>query len=107
MLDVMEERLSGVGGNPIKQDLYLGLLSVLEDLAVFGYVTNSNVKFLIFITVEDKTIKDADVKNIFRQIHDRYIKLTMNVFYDPSAAGPITNQSFLASLDSLSFHSSS
>lgn len=34
MLDVMEERLSGVGGNPIKQDLYLGLLSVLEDLAV-------------------------------------------------------------------------
>lgn len=68
MIDVIEERMHQ------KQDLYLGLLAVVEDLAVFGYCSNTSVKFLLFVTAEDKIVKDTQVKHIFKQIHDLYVK---------------------------------
>ena len=58
-IDVMEERTAQK-----QHDMYLGLLMTLEDLAVFGYMTSSKIKFVLMISVQDVSIKDQDVKNV-------------------------------------------
>lgn len=36
----------------------------IEDLAAFGYVTDSQIKFVILVTAAEVTIKDQDVKTV-------------------------------------------
>lgn len=52
------------------QDMYLGVLFSMEDLSVYGYMTNTKVKFITVLTVPDVIIKDLDMKNVscFSQI---------------------------------------
>ncbi|KAI8893985.1 Sedlin [Globomyces pollinis-pini] len=63
-----------------KNDLYLGLLSALEDLAVFGYMSNTGIKFVLMLTMQDATIKDQDVKIVFKQLHEAYSKVSIYQF---------------------------
>ena len=81
--DIIEERVSIANKN---HELYLGLLYAMEDLAVFGYVTNTSIKFVIMAKASavDTVIKDQDIKSIFRRIHSGYLQLVMNPFYDPT-----------------------
>jgi hypothetical protein len=58
-IDVIEEKL-----NTKSTELYLGLLSSLEDMAVYGYVTDTKTKFMLQIALQDTTIKDQDVKTV-------------------------------------------
>lgn len=77
--DVVEERLNtGVKHG----DLYLGLLTSIEDCGVHGYLTNTRVKFLLILPVLESIIKDEDVKGIFARIHVAYTQLCLNPFYD-------------------------
>lgn len=46
------------------QDMYLGVLFSMEDLSVYGYMTNTKVKFITVLTVPDVIIKDLDMKNV-------------------------------------------
>jgi hypothetical protein len=48
------------------QDMYLGVLFSMEDLSVYGYMTNTKIKFIIVLTVPDVIIKDLDMKNVRR-----------------------------------------
>lgn len=36
----------------------------MEDLSVYGYMTNTKVKFITVLTVPDVIIKDLDMKNV-------------------------------------------
>lgn len=126
MLDVIEERVVGrlVCRSTDRRNLiwvYLQLLRIWQWLDVnlilgtrrrlmkFGYVTNSNVKFLLFVTVQDKIVKDGAVKAVFKQLHDLYqrfrhlliSRLTMNVFYDPTTTALIQDKTFLKGLEKL------
>lgn len=65
MLDYIEE-MKNVTDN------YLGLLSCMEDVSVYGYITNSNVKFILFC--DDLIVKHSSVKQIFNKIHTLYVK---------------------------------
>ncbi|KAF8980996.1 hypothetical protein BGZ46_003370, partial [Entomortierella lignicola] len=56
--DVMEERAAMKA-----QDMYLGALFSMEDLSVYGYMTNTKIKFITVLTVPDVIIKDLDMKN--------------------------------------------
>ncbi|KAJ3078563.1 Trafficking protein particle complex subunit 2-like protein [Quaeritorhiza haematococci] len=96
--DIIEERVNATSRH---SDLYLGLLYSMEDLAVYGYSTNTRIKFVIVTTNEDQTIKDAEMKSLFRQIHNAYVNLVTNPFFDPDSTRMITSKSFVKTMDAV------
>ncbi|KAJ3393493.1 Dynein light chain Tctex-type [Lobulomyces angularis] len=82
-------------------DLYLGLLYSMDDLAVFGYMTNTRIKFLIVLPVSDSVIKDQDMKNKFRRIHNAYIGLCHNPFFDQCDDKMINSKRFSNVIDEI------
>ncbi|KAL3900994.1 MAG: hypothetical protein SGCHY_000935 [Lobulomycetales sp.] len=77
---------------------YLGLLYSLEDLAIFGYRTNTRAKLLIVTLVSDRIIKDADVVSKFKQIHTAYVRHIANPFTKPNSLDYITSKKLDASI---------
>ncbi|BGP55650.1 hypothetical protein JCM8202_002115 [Rhodotorula sphaerocarpa] len=81
-------------------DCYLGMLYAMEDYAVYGYQTNTRVKFVLAIALADAVIRDVDVRTIFRAIHNAYIGQLSNPFaaLEVERSGgldaPITNRQF-------------
>lgn len=61
---------------------YLGFLLSMEDVGAFGYITNTKTKFIIMSGCSDKSIRDSTVMKLFTEIHDAYVKMCFNVFYD-------------------------
>ncbi|KAG2177921.1 hypothetical protein INT43_003168 [Umbelopsis isabellina] len=86
-IDVIEER---VLNNQKLTDAYLGLLYAMEDLAVYGFMTNTRVKIIIVVAVTDNIIKDADIKAVFIKVHSAYVMHVCNPFHN-------LDQNFVAS----------
>ncbi|RIA88630.1 Sedlin [Glomus cerebriforme] len=97
--DVIEER-AGIAGSETA-DTYLGLLYVMEDLAVYGYITNTKVKFVVVLLVPDTVIKNTDMKNLFKKIHNVYINQVCNPFYNLDGKKSIISKRFIASIDAI------
>ncbi|XP_024393395.1 uncharacterized protein [Physcomitrium patens] len=81
-LDVIEEKVSnskraGVNLN----ETFLGLLYPTEDYKVFGYMSNTKIKFVLVTT--DHDLRDADVRNFFRRLHGAYVDAASNPFHVP------------------------
>ncbi|KAG9289799.1 hypothetical protein G9A89_015379 [Geosiphon pyriformis] len=100
--DVIEER---VNAGPKTTDAYLGLLYAMEDLAVYGYLTNTRVKFIVVLAVPDAIIKDLDMKIIFYKIHTVYINQVCNPFYNIDGSKSIVSKRFIAAIDSIGRYS--
>ncbi|EOA81193.1 hypothetical protein ACJQWK_07457 [Exserohilum turcicum] len=98
-LDIFETRL------PHKTaDQDFGLLQAVDErLAMYGWLTNTGVKFIIVVDMEGKPanpldhkpaaavgLRDADMKPAFRALQTAYIKLLRNPFYDPDEHSPVT-----------------
>ncbi|KAI8353888.1 Sedlin [Mortierella sp. GBAus27b] len=94
--DVIEERAVSKA-----QDMYLGTLFSMEDLAVYGYMTNSKIKFITVLNMPDVTIKDLDMKNIFRRIHSAYVNHACNPFYDIDSQKMIKSKKFDEEIESI------
>ncbi|PKC16387.1 Sedlin [Rhizophagus irregularis] len=88
--DVIEERA----------DTYLGLLYAMEDLDVYGYITNTRVKFVVVLSVTD-AIKNTDMKNLFKRIHNAYINQVCNPFYNLDGKRSIVSKRFVAAIDAI------
>ncbi|XJO70625.1 hypothetical protein BDV3_000272 [Batrachochytrium dendrobatidis] len=101
--DVLEEKVAPGSKN---FDLYLGLLYIMEDLSVYGYMTNTRIKFVLMVTVADTAIKDQDIKGIFRKIHSAYVDLQLDPFWDPETSSMISNQNFIRQIDAIVMKSS-
>jgi len=107
-LDVMEEKLAslsstpgGTGAGPRAtaaataagaaggagvdlRELYLGSLYNTEDHSVYGYVTNTRVKFVLIVAAaSNMTLRDNEVRLMFRRIHSAYVDLVSSPFYTP------------------------
>ncbi|GAA6064466.1 hypothetical protein JCM10212_001815 [Sporobolomyces blumeae] len=89
-------------------EAYLGLLYAMEDYAVYGYQTNTRIKFVVVLGLADAVIRDVDVKIIFRAIHNAYIAYISNPFttaldsQNPaSLAAPIRSAKFLKAIDDI------
>ncbi|KAK9129405.1 hypothetical protein Sjap_009892 [Stephania japonica] len=105
-LDVIDERGSHVVpfayeiNNPKKtgstlNETFLGLLYPTESYKVYGYLTNTKVKFILVTT--DVDVRDADVRNVsalslrlllqyaffFRRFHSAYVDAVSNPFHVP------------------------
>lgn len=73
---------------------WLGLLYQVDDAdgqAIYGYITATNVKFLLLLSKSDKTIENA-VKDLLADIHQSYIAYVMNPF--SNTGGPIDSRRF-------------
>lgn len=73
-LEKAASRSSGV-------DLFLGILCPVEDFKVYGYVSNTDLKFLTVI--RDMPLKDNDVKVLLRRVHMLYVDAMCNPFAQP------------------------
>ncbi|XP_063218069.1 trafficking protein particle complex subunit 2-like protein [Bacillus rossius redtenbacheri] len=92
-LDVVEEKLSaaGKGGGDVRE-LYLGLLYSTEEHKIFGYVTNTKIKFIIVVESSNTLLRDNEVRMMFRKLHTLYTDVVCNPFYIPG--DPITSKHF-------------
>ncbi|KAI9199564.1 Sedlin [Polychytrium aggregatum] len=98
--DIIEERLTSAAFTK-SSDLYLGLLHSMEDLAVYGYMTNTRIKIVVIITLTDTAVKDAEMKNVLRKIHTAYVNLVSNPFYDPEGPNGICSKSFNTAINEI------
>ncbi|EEQ28480.1 hypothetical protein McanCB56680_006616 [Microsporum canis] len=80
-------------------DQDLGLLHALDErLSVYGWLTNTGIKFVIVVDQEGRTsapsvererslpvvgLRDSDLKPAFRALQTAYVKLLQNPFYNP------------------------
>uniref|UniRef100_A0A3B5L1C4 Trafficking protein particle complex subunit 2-like protein n=1 Tax=Xiphophorus couchianus TaxID=32473 RepID=A0A3B5L1C4_9TELE len=92
-LDVVEEKVSAVGKSLADQrELYLGLLYPTEDYKVYGYVTNSKVKFVIVVDSSNTSLRDNEIRSMFRKLHNSFTDVMCNSFYNPG--DPIQSKAF-------------
>ena len=64
-LDVIEEKITIVSRNPTDpRDLFLGLLYPTEDYKVYGFITNTQVKFIIITEASNVNLRDNDVRAV-------------------------------------------
>ncbi|KAL8596832.1 Trafficking protein particle complex subunit 2-like protein [Nucella lapillus] len=83
-LDVVEEKISSVGKNANDlRELYLGLLYPTEDYKVYGYVTNTKVKFVIVVESSNSSLRDNEIRTMFKRLHGAYVDMLCNPFYTP------------------------
>ncbi|ORY08925.1 Sedlin [Clohesyomyces aquaticus] len=98
-LDIFEARLPH---KTLDQDFGL-LQAVDERLAMYGWLTNTGVKFVIVVDMEGRPataldsksttavgIRDSDLKPAFRALQTAYIMLLRNPFYNPDDHSPLT-----------------
>ncbi|XP_073292785.1 uncharacterized protein [Primulina huaijiensis] len=81
-LDVVDERVNNPKkAAPTLNETFLGLLYPTENYKVYGYLTNTKVKFILVTT--DLDVRDADVRNFFRRFHTAYVDAVSNSFHVP------------------------
>ncbi|XP_063681861.1 trafficking protein particle complex subunit 2-like protein [Bolinopsis microptera] len=97
-IDVIEEKLNSTKAANDPRDLYLGQLYPNEDYRIFGYVTNTKIKFVVLESV-NHPIKDGDIRQLFSRIHSAYISLVCNPFYMPG--DPISSVPFKKTISGL------
>ena len=68
-------------GGASKHDCYLGLLYPIEELRVYGYLSNCRVKLMAVL--DDEEVKDAEMKALMRRLHALYVDTVSNPFYSP------------------------
>ncbi|OJD29972.1 sedlin [Diplodia corticola] len=98
-LDIFEARM------PHKTaDQDFGLLQAVDErLAMYGWMTNTGVKFVVVVDMEGRPatandakatsaigLRDADMKPAFKALQSAYIGLLRNPFYDPDQHSPLT-----------------
>ncbi|KAK2161662.1 hypothetical protein LSH36_112g05040 [Paralvinella palmiformis] len=85
-LDVVEEKIQSVGSKSTNdmRELYLGLLYPTEDYKVYGYVTNTKIKFVIVVESSSNiSLRDNEIRSMFKKLHSAYVDMVCNPFYVP------------------------
>eukprot|EP00053_Salpingoeca_punica_P005571 m.55322 g.55322 ORF g.55322 m.55322 type:complete len:137 (+) comp13304_c0_seq4:108-518(+) len=96
-LDIVEEKTLTVKTDEVV-DAYLGMLYPYDEYRVYGFVTNTKVKFMVVID-ELQQMRDSDMRTLFRQIHDAYIRAVCSPFYRSGSA--ITSPAFSKTITTL------
>ncbi|KAL9258218.1 Trafficking protein particle complex subunit 2-like protein [Drosera capensis] len=90
-LDVVDERVNNPKkSGPLLNETFLGLLYPTENYKVYGYLTNTKVKFILVTT--DLDVRDADVRSFFKKFHAAYVDAVSNPFHVPGKK--ITSRTF-------------
>ncbi|XP_011256475.2 trafficking protein particle complex subunit 2-like protein [Camponotus floridanus] len=96
-IDIIEEKLNVGNKTTVDiRDLYLGLLFATEEYKIYGYATNTKIKFVIVLQSSNVSLRDNEVKMIFKKLHAAYSNAVCNPFYIPG--DQITSKSFNTSV---------
>ncbi|KAF8477257.1 Sedlin, N-terminal conserved region-domain-containing protein [Kalaharituber pfeilii] len=82
-------------------DQDFGLLyAVSEDLAAYGWLTNTGVKFVVFVSCVGVGggVREGELRPVFKELQTAYIALVCNPFYDNDNVEkkPIKSKKFIA-----------
>ncbi|XP_017781698.1 PREDICTED: trafficking protein particle complex subunit 2-like protein [Nicrophorus vespilloides] len=100
-LDVIEEKLNTANKVTDFRELFLGTLYSLESHKIYGYVTNTKIKFIIVVDSTNTALRDNEIRSMFRKIHSIYADNICNPFHIPGE--PITSKSFHDKATSIMF----
>lgn len=81
------------------RDLYLGILYSTEAHKVYGFVTNTKIKFIVIVESSNTTLRDNEIRQMFRKLHIAYTNLLSNPFYIPGTS--IESKKFFSVIDGL------
>ena len=76
-----QQQASASSGGPSKHDCYLGLLYPIEELRVYGFLSNCRVKLIAVLDEEE--VKEPEMRALFRRLHGLYIDAICNPFHVP------------------------
>ncbi len=62
-------------------ETYFGLLYALDDLSLYGMLTNTQIKIIVSIMESDLILSDTQVKSVLTRIHSAYINAFCNPFH--------------------------
>ena len=68
---------------PAKHDGYLGFLYPIEELKVFGLLTNCRVKLVV--AIDDEDWKEDQIKALLRRMQTLYVDTVSNPFHEPDS----------------------
>ena len=90
----VKNRKSGNLDNNSGDSQFVGYLCSIEHFKVFGYVTNTSLKFLMVVSDEIDSLRlpFGSVHNFFLNFHQIYIEALYNPFYKVGA--PLTSPKF-------------
>lgn len=99
-LDVVEERISSLKSTPMRDnDGFLGCLAVVGPLSLYGFVTNTNQKFIFALKSSGSDYRDTAVKLLFRKLHMAVVSVLLNPF--ASLDEPIKSVAFEARVEDI------
>lgn len=102
-LDMVQEKFAKFASADTK-DMFLGLLYPTEDHRIYGYITNTKVKFIIMVEVNSHIlIRDIEINDIFRKLHAAYVEMLFSPFYTLNT--PIKSLRFKAIVTELMYNS--
>ena len=82
-IDYVEERVNvqrqSAASSGAKLDMYLGMLYPIEQLRVYGLLTNCRVKLIA--VVDDEEPKETELRALFRRLHALYVDAVSNPFH--------------------------
>ncbi|ESQ45990.1 hypothetical protein EUTSA_v10000369mg [Eutrema salsugineum] len=97
-LDVIQERVNNPKkSGSILNEAFLGLLYPTLNYKVYGYLTNTKVKFILVTT--DLDVNDIDVTSFFRKFHAAYVDAVSNPFHVPGKK--ITSRTFARTVSNI------
>ncbi|KAL5289333.1 TRAPPC2L family protein [Megaselia abdita] len=92
-LDVIEEKCSSSTKMNIEsKELYLGLLYSTDNQKIYGYITNTKVKFIVVVDSGNVALKESEIRTMFRNLHILYTDAICNPLFSPGE--PITSKKF-------------
>lgn len=71
-------------------ELYLGLLYPTEEYRVYGYISNTHIKFVLVL--DEAAPRDEELKRLFKRLHSLFVDVTCNPLYTHGL--PITSRKF-------------
>lgn len=83
-LDIIEEKSSTSNKNPDTRDLFLGMLYATELYKIYGYMTNTKIKFILIVDSLNSAFRENEIRAIFRSIHAEYVNYISNPFIIPN-----------------------
>lgn len=99
-LDVVEERIRSLKSTPMRDnDGFLGCLAVVGPLSLYGFVTNTNQKFIFALKTAGTDYRDTSVKLLFRKLHMAVVSVLLNPF--TALDEPIKSSAFEARVEDI------
>ncbi|KAF2355550.1 Trafficking protein particle complex subunit 2 [Trinorchestia longiramus] len=99
-LDIIQEKVSPATKTPSdSRELYLGLLYASEEYKIYGYMTNTKIKLVIITDASNTTLRDNEIRMMFRRLHNAYTAAVCNPFYSPG--DPLVSRKFDTSIGAL------